>query len=104
MIAVTGAQHARALHGGAIADCGDAGTFVLRTTPNSAGFESPKVGDVLLFEGGGTLSVLVLIINGQVVWDTAAVGMTRNHIKEVTCSFTLANGAPVVVTGVFTGR
>jgi hypothetical protein len=98
------AQPAAALHGGAIADCGNAGTFALRTTPNSADFQSPPVNAVLLFEGGGTLSVLAVSRDGRLVWDSAATGMASNAVEEVTCSFTLANGVHVAITGVFTRR
>lgn len=97
-------QPAGALHGDAVADCGSAGTFTLRTTPNGAGFESPAWGNVLLFEGGGTLAPLVVSRDGQVLWDDAARGLARNAVEEVTCSFTLANGAQVVATGIFTRR
>lgn len=98
------AQPASALHGEAIADCGTAGTFHLRTTPNGAGFESPPWGDVLLFEGGGTLAPLAASRDGQILWDSASGGMAHNNVDEVTCSFTLANGAHVEVTGVFTRK
>ena len=98
------AQPAAALHGDAIVDCGSAGTFTLRTTPNGAGFESPPWGDVLLFEGGGTLAPLVASADGRVLWDNASNGMATNNVDEVTCSFTLANGVHVEVTGVFTRR
>jgi hypothetical protein len=98
------AESAAANHRGAVADCGIAGTFTVRATPNGAGFESPPFGDVLLFAEGGTLSVLRLSVDGQVTWEAAAVGRARNNVEEVTCSFTLANGVEVQATGVFTGR
>jgi hypothetical protein len=98
------AQPVAALHKGATADCGSAGILTLKAQPNGAGFEAPPPGDVLRFEEGGTLSILVLQIDGQVVFDAAAVGRANNNIDEVTCSFELANGVPFVVTGIYTGR
>jgi hypothetical protein len=68
------------------------------------GFESPPWGDVLLFQGGGTLSPLVVYIDGEVAWDDASGGLANNAVDEVTCSFELANGVHVEATGVFTRR
>jgi hypothetical protein len=106
LMAVLGvlAPPAGALHGGAIADCGAAGTFTLRVTANGAGFESPGPNAHLLFVEGGTLSVLRVVRNGVLVWDPAAVGREANALTEVTCSFELANGVDLEVTGVFAGR
>jgi hypothetical protein len=98
------AQPAAALHGGAIADCGDAGIFTFRTVETGAGTQSPPWGDVLLLEGGGTLAPQVVVIDGEVAWDDASVGLANNAVEEVTCSFTLANGLRVDATGVFTRR
>jgi hypothetical protein len=106
MVASVGllAQPAAALHDGATANCGSAGTFTIRATPNGAGFESPPWGDVVLFEEGGTLTVFVISIDGQVVFDANEVGRANNHLEEVTCSFTLANGVHVEITGLLVGR
>lgn len=106
LLAIIGllAQPAAALHGGAIADCGDAGTLTVRATPNAAGFESPLFNGVLLFEEGGTLSLMIVSLDGVVAWDDAAVGVTANAVEEVTCSFELANGVDVEATGVHTGH
>jgi hypothetical protein len=97
------AQPAAAFHRGATADCGDAGVFTVRATPNGAGFESPSPNSILLFEEGGTLSIRRAVRDGVLVWDSAAVGMAHNNVDEVTCSITLANGVHLVVTGVYTG-
>ena len=64
----------------------------LRATPNAAGFQSPAVFNVLLFEEGGTLTELQARVNGTVTWDAAAVGRTANAVDEVVCSFTIGNG------------
>lgn len=98
------AQPAAASHGGAIADCGAAGTFTLRTTETAAGFQSPGPNAHLLFEEGGTLSVLRVYRDGVLVWDPAAVGREANALDEVTCSFELANGVDLEITGIFAGR
>ena len=95
------AQPAAAVHGGAIVD-GPAGTFRLATTDNGAGFQAPPFTAVLRFEEGGTLSVQQAYFNGLLVWDPAAVGRAANSVDEVTCSFTLANGVDVDITGVLT--
>ena len=86
------AQPAAASHMGVEADCGAAGTLTLRATPNAAGFQSPAVFNVLLFEEGGTLTQLKRVVNGIVMWDAAAVGRMANAVDEVTCSFTIGNG------------
>ena len=94
---------AAALHEGAIADCGTAGTFTLRSTPNSGGFSSPPVNSVLRFEGGGTLSIMREYRDGVLDWEPGAgVGIASNNLEEVTCTFTLANGVELAITGVYT--
>jgi hypothetical protein len=97
------AQPAVALHGGAAVDCGDAGTFTIRATPNGAGFEAPVFTGVILFEEGGSLTLEVVYRNGVLQWDDAAVGVAANAIEETTCTFTAANGDYTEVTGVLTG-
>ena len=96
------AQPAVALHEGAIADCGTTGTFTLHGTPNNAGFQSPPVNSVLQFEGGGTLSIISASEDGVLVWDPAVVGRASNALEEVTCTFTLANGVELEITGIYT--
>lgn len=91
-----------AFHEGAVADCGDAGTFTLRSQHNEGGFSSPPVNSMLQFEGGGTLSQLQAYQNGVLVWDPAATGMASNNLDEVTCSFTMSNGVDLVITGIYT--
>jgi hypothetical protein len=97
------AQPAAASHENAIVDCGDAGTFTLRTTPGG-GFFWPGPTSVLLFDGGGTLSVLIVFRNDVLLYDDPATGVENNAVEEVTCSFTLANGDELEITGVYTGR
>jgi hypothetical protein len=97
------AQPAAALHFGAIAECGTLGTLTLTGTENADGFSSPPVNSVLTFEEGGRLNNLRVYRDGQLIWDPATVGMARNNLEEVTCSFTLANGVELVVTGIYTG-
>jgi len=97
-------QPAAALHEGAVADCGDAGTFELRFQLTEAGFGAPPVNSVLQFEGGGTLSILREYRNGVLDWEPSdGVGIAHSNVEEVTCSFTLRNGDELVITGVFTG-
>jgi hypothetical protein len=57
---------------------------------------------VLPFEGGGTLSTLAEYRDGVLDWDPTAVGRARNNLEEVTCSFALANGVELQITGVYT--
>jgi hypothetical protein len=97
-------QPAAAFHAGATVNCGTVGTFTVRATPNAADFESPPPNAVLLFDEGGTLSILEVYRNGQLVWNPAHVGRASNNVEEVTCSYTLANGVQLQVTGVFTGH
>jgi len=97
------AQPAAAFHKGAIADCGDAGTFTLRAQENGAGFEAPPPSGALLFEEGGVLTILKIVRDDVVVFDAAVTGRANNAVEEVTCEFTLANGVEVEITGVFAG-
>ena len=93
-------QPAAALHIGAIVDCGDAGTFTIEAQPNGAGFEAPPPSGALLFEEGGVLTLLKIVRDGVVVFDAPAVGRANNAVDEVTCTFELANGVDVEMTGV----
>lgn len=97
------AQPAAALHGGAAVDCGEAGTFTIRATPNARGFEAPILAGVMLFKEGGLLTLELAYRNGVMQWDDAAVGVAGNAIEETTCTFTVANGDYWEVTGVLTG-
>jgi hypothetical protein len=93
------AQPVAALHDGAIADCGDAGTFTINAQPNGAGFESPKGSDVLLFEEGATFIIYRIVVDGVVTFDVAQVGQAHNALDEVTCTYTLRNGVEIEETG-----
>ena len=97
------AQPAAAFHKGAIADCGDAGTFTVRAQENGAGFEAPPPSGALLFEEGGVLTILKIVRDGAVIFDAAATGRANNAVDEVTCSITLANGVELEITGVSAG-
>jgi hypothetical protein len=96
------AQPAAAVHNGAAVDCGDAGTFTIRATPNGAGFEAPILGGVILFKEGGLLVPELAYRNGVLQWGGAVVGMAVNAVEETTCTFTIASGY-WEVTGVLTG-
>jgi hypothetical protein len=96
------AQPATAAHIGATVDCGDAGTFTIRATPNGAGFEAPTIGGVILFEEGGALVPLLAYRNGVLQWGDSATGMAANAVDETTCTFTIASGY-WEITGVFVG-
>lgn len=98
------AQPVAAFHIGAIADCGDAGIFTIEATPNGAGFEAPPPSGALLFEEGGVLTLLKIVRDGVVIFDAPVVGRANNAVDEVTCTFELANGVDVEMTGVFAGN
>jgi len=95
-------QPVAAVHIGATADCGAAGTFTIRAQPNGAGFEAPTLGGVILFKEGGLLTPLLAYRNGAVAWSQAEVGMAANVVDEVTCTFSIASG-DWEITGVLTG-
>jgi hypothetical protein len=97
------AQPAAALHKGATADCGDAGTFTVRAQENGAGFESPPPSGAFLFEEGGVLTLLRIVRDGVVTFDAPATGRAKNAVDEVTCVMTLANGSVLEITGVLGG-
>ena len=92
------ASPAGASHAGATADCGTAGTFTLKATPNRADFQSPAPDKVILFEEGGVLSVRQLYVNGELV---VTRGATVPH--EATCTFTLGAGDTFTVVGTIAG-
>ncbi len=98
------AGSASASHAGALATCDNGDTFTIRAAENSAGFQSPAPDHVLIFEGGGVLTLSRLSVDGNLVIDRAETGRTRNAVDEVTCSFTLGAGPFFEVTGVLTAR
>jgi hypothetical protein len=98
----TFAQPAGASHAGAIADCGSAGIFTLKAHDNGAGFQSPGPADVLVFEEGGTLTILEFYENGRLLFSNAETGRANNNLEEVTCSFTTGGGVSFVAIGILT--
>ena len=97
------AGSAYASHAGAVATC-DNGRFTLRAADNSGGFQSPAPDHVLIFEEGGVLTVFRLSVNGNVVLSRTEAGQANNVGTEVTCSFTIGDGAHFDVTGFLTAR
>lgn len=95
---------ASASHAGALVTCDNGDTFTLRAVDNSAGFQSPAPGFVLIFEEGGVLTVLQLSVDGNLQWSAAETGRARNAVDEVKCSFTIGAGAFFEVTGVLNAR
>jgi hypothetical protein len=95
---------ASALHAGATADCGSAGTFTIHATQTPLGplNEQPHPGIVLIFEEGGVLTVFKLAVNGQVFVDKNETGRAMNNVNEVTCTFTLPDIGVIEATGVLT--
>ena len=98
------APPAAAVHQGAIVDCGSGGTFTIKTSTTGAGLFPPGFFDVLVFEEHGTLTVLAVSIDGELLLDFATVGRQHSEANWTTCSFTLADGAYVEITGVLTAR
>ncbi len=98
------AGSAYASHAGAVATCDNGDTFTLRAADNSGGFQSPAPDHVLIFEEGGVLTVFRLSVNGNVVLSRAEAGQANNAGTEVTCSFTIGDGAHFEVTGLLTAR
>jgi hypothetical protein len=94
------APSAGASHNGAIADCGTAGTFTVKATPNNGGFQSPAPDKLILFEEGAVLTVQQLSVDGELIFTRAATGSQHNAITQVTCSFTIGAGSTFVVTGI----
>jgi hypothetical protein len=91
-----------ASHSGEIADCGDAGSYTLHATDTAAGTQAPEPGNVLIFEEGGTLTVMEVWRDGQLRFSNAATGRTKNALDEVTCTFTNGAGNYFEITGVLT--
>jgi hypothetical protein len=94
------APSAGATHAGAIANCGTAGTFTVKATTNSAGFQSPTPFTAILFEEGGVLTAHQVFVNGELLFTRAANGAQKNNVAEVTCSFTIGAGDAFIVTGI----
>jgi len=98
------AGQASASHAGAIAYCGDAGTFTVKAADNSAGFQSPLPTSVIVFEEGGVLTVHKILHDGQLLFTRADTGLEANNLTEVTCSFTTGSQGTFTVTGILTAR
>src|SRR5215203_4458193 len=96
------AGQAVASHAGAIANCGDAGTFTVKAAENSGGFQSPFPTSVILFEEGGVLTVHEISRDGQLLLTRANTGLNNNNLTEVTCSFTTGSDGTFTVTGTLT--
>jgi hypothetical protein len=93
-----------ASHAGAIANCGSAGTFTVKASENSAGFESPFPTSVILFEEGGVLTVREISRDGQLLFVRAANGREQDSLTEITCSFTTGSDGTFTVTGILNAR
>jgi hypothetical protein len=93
-----------ASHAGAIANCGSDGTFTVKASENSAGFESPFPTSVILFEEGGVLTVREISRDGQLLFVRAANGREQDSLTEITCSFTTGSDGTFTVTGIFNAR
>jgi hypothetical protein len=91
-----------ASHAGAIADCGNAGTFTVKAAENSAGFQSPFPTSVIVFEEGGVLTVHEVSRDGQLLFTRADTGREKNNLTEITCSFTTGSDGTFTVTGILT--
>jgi hypothetical protein len=98
------AGQAWASHAGAIASCGDAGTFTVKAADNSGGFQSPLPTSVIVFEEGGVLTVHEISRDGQLLFTRADTGREANNLTEVTCSFTTGSQGTFTVTGILTAR
>jgi hypothetical protein len=102
------AQPAAAIHQGATVDCGSAGIYTLSPRENSVGaFPSFSAANVLDRDGkpAGTLITFAYSVNGD--WfdqPGAAEAPVGQHVGFTTCTFTAANGFPVVLVGVLNLR
>jgi|SRR5215204_1658245 len=102
LVGVTG--QAVASHAGAIANCGDAGTFTVKAAQNSGGFQSPFPTSVILFEEGGVLTANEISRDGQLLLSRADTGRNKDALTEITCSFTTGSDGTFTVTGIFVPR
>jgi hypothetical protein len=93
-----------ASHAGATVTCSDGGPFTLRAAENSAGFQSPAPFHVLIFEEGGVLAIRSVRVDGNLLYSSAETGSANNALTEVSCSFTIGEGAFFQVTGVLVTR
>jgi hypothetical protein len=94
-----------ASHAGVTVDCGDAGSFTARAVQTAAGdHQAPEPSSITVFEEGGTLTVMSLVVNGQPRFAIAATGLSNNAVTEVTCSYTTGAGLLFEVTGILTAR
>ncbi len=101
---------ASAFHNGALAVCKSAGTgdpvgeFTIRATETPLGplNQRPEPGNVLLFEGGGVLTIFKLALNGQVLVNKNPTGTAMNNVDEVTCTFNLRDIGEIEATGILT--
>jgi hypothetical protein len=93
-----------ASHAGAIATCGSAGTFTVKASENSAGFESPFPTSVILFEEGGVLTVHEISRDGQLLFVRAGNGREQDSLTEITCSFTTGSDGTFTVSGILNAR
>jgi hypothetical protein len=105
MLVVLGAFAGPALasHAGAIVDCDAAGTFTVKATENSAGFESPFPTSVIVLEEGRVLTVQRISRDGQLIFDRAVTGRAQNNLTEVTCEIATGFQGVFTVTGILTG-
>jgi hypothetical protein len=103
LVALGTAGQAVASHAGTIVDCGTAGTFTVRATENSAGFQAPFPTSVIVLEEGGVLTVQSISRDGQPLGSRADNGRQRNSLTEVTCSITTGSDGVFTVTGILTG-
>jgi hypothetical protein len=95
---------ALASHAGATVTCDSGGPFTIRAAENSAGFQSPAPFHVLVFEEGGVLAVRSVRVNGNLLYSHAETGRANNALTEVSCSFTIGEGAFFEVTGILLTR
>ena len=91
---------ALASHAGAAVACDNGGSFTLRAVDNGAGFQSPTPFRALVFVEGGVLTVHTVSVNGTSLFSHAATGRALNAVDEVSCSFTIGEGAFFEVTGI----
>jgi hypothetical protein len=99
-----GVGQAVASHAGAIATCGDAGTFTVKAADNSGGFQSPLPTSVIVFEEGGVLTVHEISRDGQLLFTRADIGRETDNVTETACSFTTGGQGTFTVTGILTAR
>lgn len=104
-------QPVAAIHQNAVVDCGDAGTYVLRTAETGAGLYPPSFVqvDLLTLDGkmAGALVPFRISINGEWLPSAsfeAAADAVEANVGFATCSFTGSNGDYVVLVGLLNLR